>query len=109
VSVEHPKTISAEEAAALVRPGDWMDCGADVSLPEPFDRALAARTSELRDMVTTPRSDVMYVVTEYGLVKRKAKAVPERAKAPIGVVHPGFREDLAREACEKKLAAAHYR
>jgi acyl-CoA hydrolase len=50
------------------------------------------------NVVTVPRSDMMYVVTEYGLVNLKGKSVPERAKAMISLAHPDFREDLEREA-----------
>jgi acyl-CoA hydrolase len=55
------------------------------------------------NVVTTPRTDVMYVVTEYGLVNLKGKSVAERAKALIGIAHPDFREGLEREAREKNL------
>ena len=44
------------------------------------------------NIVTTPRSDVMYVVTEYGMVNLKGKSIAERAKALIGLAHPDFRE-----------------
>ena len=50
------------------------------------------------NIVTTPRSDVMYVVTEYGIVNLKGKSVAERAKALIGLAHPDFREGLERDA-----------
>ena len=50
------------------------------------------------NIVTTPRTDVMYVVTEYGMVNLKGKSVAERAKALIGIAHPDFRESLEREA-----------
>lgn len=50
------------------------------------------------NVVTAPRSDMMYVVTEYGLVNLKGKSIPERAKAMISLAHPDFREDLEREA-----------
>ena len=50
------------------------------------------------NVVTAPRSDMMYVVTEYGLVNLKGKSVPERAKAMISLAHPDFRDDLEREA-----------
>lgn len=60
------------------------------------------------NIVTTPRTDVMYVVTEYGIVNLKAKSVPERAKALIGIAHPDFREQLSREARELKLVPAGY-
>jgi acyl-CoA hydrolase len=55
------------------------------------------------NIVTTPRTDVMYVVTEYGLVNLKGKSVAERAKALIALAHPDFREQLAREAREANL------
>ncbi len=55
------------------------------------------------NIVTTPRSDVMYVVTEYGMVNLKGKSVPERAKALISIAHPDFREDLERQAYDHRL------
>jgi acyl-CoA hydrolase len=55
------------------------------------------------NIVTTPRSDTMYVVTEYGITNLKGKSVAERAKALIALAHPDFREDLERQAFEKKL------
>jgi acyl-CoA hydrolase len=55
------------------------------------------------NIVTTPRSDVMYVVTEYGMANLKGKSVPERAKALIALAHPDFRESLEREAYEKRI------
>ena len=55
------------------------------------------------NVVTTPRSDVMYVVTEYGMVNLKGKSVPERAKALISIAHPDFREHLERQAYEHRL------
>jgi len=55
------------------------------------------------NIVTTPRSDVMYVVTEYGMVNLKGKSVPERASALISIAHPDFREALERQAYEHRL------
>jgi acyl-CoA hydrolase len=55
------------------------------------------------NIVTTPRSDVMYVVTEYGMVNLKGKSVAERAKALISIAHPDFREELEHDAYEHKL------
>jgi len=52
------------------------------------------------NVVTTPRSDMMYVVTEFGVVNLKGKSVPERATAMISLAHPDFREGLEREARE---------
>ncbi len=55
------------------------------------------------NIVTTPRTDVMYVVTEYGMVNLKGKSVAERARALIGIAHPDFREPLEREARANNL------
>ena len=55
------------------------------------------------NIVTTPRSDIMYVVTEYGMVNLKGKSVPERARALISIAHPDFRETLERQAYEHRL------
>jgi len=55
------------------------------------------------NVVTTPRSDVMFVVTEYGMVNLKGKSVAERAKALVGIAHPDFREGLERQAYEHRL------
>ena len=55
------------------------------------------------NVVTTPRSDIMYVVTEYGIVNLKGKSVAERAQALISIAHPDFREGLERQAHEHRL------
>ena len=55
------------------------------------------------NIVTTPRTDVMYVVTEYGIVNLKGKSVPERARALISIAHPDFRDELERPAREYRL------
>ncbi len=44
------KKISAEKAALLVESGDWVDYGMISQTPVLFDRALAARKEELRDV-----------------------------------------------------------
>ena len=55
------------------------------------------------NIATVPRTDMMYVVTEYGMVNLKGKSVPERAKSLISIAHPDFRESLEREAYEHRL------
>ena len=55
------------------------------------------------NVVTTPRTDVMYVVTEYGMVNLKGKSVAERAKLLISIAHPDFREPLERQARDLKI------
>ena len=55
------------------------------------------------NIVTTPRSDIMYVVTEYGIVNLKGKSVAERALALISIAHPDFRETLERQAYHHRM------
>ncbi|MGI6191058.1 MAG: acetyl-CoA hydrolase/transferase family protein [Eubacterium sp.] len=54
-------------------------------------------------MVTTPRADVEYVVTEYGCVNLKHLGMKDRVRAMIGLAHPKFREILIDQAKEKGL------
>ena len=55
------------------------------------------------NIVTTPRTDMMYVVTEYGIVNLKGRTVAERARLLISLAHPDFRDGLEREAHENRL------
>lgn len=48
--------------------------------------------------VTTLRTDVQYVVTEYGVAQLKGKSISQRAKELIAIAHPDFREELRQEA-----------
>lgn len=54
-------------------------------------------------VITTPRTDVMYVVTEYGSVNLKGKSIPERVNALVGIAHPDDREHLEKQARESGL------
>ena len=54
-------------------------------------------------VVTTPRSDVMYVVTEFGIADVYNKPISERVKAMISIAHPDFREQLRQEAIDNDL------
>ncbi len=47
--------------------------------------------------VTTSRTDVDYVVTEYGIARLKSKTLKERARALINIAHPDFRPWLTEE------------
>jgi itaconate CoA-transferase len=53
---------------------------------------------ETGTVVTTPRMDTHYLVTEYGIVNLKGKSTRERALDIISIAHPKFRDDLLREA-----------
>lgn len=48
--------------------------------------------------ITTPRADIHYVVTEYGVVDLWGQSLNKRAELLIGIAHPDFREKLTFEA-----------
>ena len=49
-------------------------------------------------VITTPRMDVHYLVTEHGAVNLKGKSTRDRALDIISIAHPRFRDSLLREA-----------
>jgi len=48
--------------------------------------------------VTTPHILAHYIVTEYGMVDLMGKSFADRAKLPISIAHPDFRDKLADDA-----------
>ena len=84
-----------------------------ICLPSVYERGGVRQSRivlslEPGDTVTTPRSDMMYVVTEQGIVNLKGKSVADRAKALISIAHPDFREELEAQAREKRLIPKGY-
>ncbi|MFC2022806.1 acetyl-CoA hydrolase/transferase family protein [Chloroflexota bacterium] len=58
---------------------------------------------DLGDIVTVPRTDVSYIVTEFGVVNLKGKTNWQRAKLLISIAHPDFRDGLEKAARKMKL------
>ena len=90
--------------------GAYASCGGQsfICMSSTYDKRGEPRSRIVLNLtpgnvVTTPRSDVMFVVTEYGMVNLKGKSVAERARALIGIAHPDFREGLERQAFEHRL------
>ncbi len=50
------------------------------------------------DIVTDPRSQAYYLVTEYGMVNLAGRNTWERAQMLISIAHPDFREELIAAA-----------
>lgn len=48
--------------------------------------------------VVTPRADVHYVVSEFGIAYLHGKSIRERALALINIAHPKFRAELIQQA-----------
>jgi butyryl-CoA:acetate CoA-transferase len=49
-------------------------------------------------IVTDPRSQAFYLVTEWGVVNLAGRSTWERAELIISIAHPDFRDDLIRQA-----------
>lgn len=86
--------------------GAFQSEGGKSFLCTPSTRTLKDGTREslikpvlpLGSIVSTPRSGVHYIVTEYGAVNLKGKGTYERAKLLISIAHPDFRAELQEEA-----------
>lgn len=50
--------------------------------------------------VTTARTEVDVIVTEYGAAELKGQALAERTRRMVAIAHPDFREELDRAAFE---------
>ncbi|BDF68126.1 4-hydroxybutyrate CoA-transferase [Oscillospiraceae bacterium] len=50
------------------------------------------------DVITTPRTQAPYMVTEYGVACLSGLTTWQRAEAIISIAHPDFREELIRAA-----------
>ena len=53
--------------------------------------------------ITTPRSEVQYIATEYGCINLKKLNMSDRVRAMISLAHPDFRDRLTDEAREHHL------
>ncbi len=54
--------------------------------------------------VTTGKSDVSYVVTEYGVASLRGRTARERARSLIAIAHPDFRAELTDAAPRMRVA-----
>jgi acyl-CoA hydrolase len=59
---------------------------------------LSRITVNLSGPVTTARSDVDVIVTEFGAAELKGQTLAERTRRMIAIAHPSFREELDRAA-----------
>ena len=84
--------------AAMSRGGRGFLC-----LPATFTDRQGCRHSRILpqfggDIVTTPRTQAHYIVTEFGAVCLPGLSTWERADRLISIAHPDFRDELIRQA-----------
>ncbi|WP_067862877.1 acetyl-CoA hydrolase/transferase family protein [Nocardia shimofusensis] len=70
-----------------------------IALPATAKGGTVSRiTAALSGPVTTARSDVDVIVTEYGAAELAGRSLAERARRLVAIAHPDFREELERAA-----------
>ena len=62
------------------------------------DGAISRITAALSGPVTTARSDVDVIVTEFGAAQLKGQSLAERARRLVAIAHPKFQEQLNEAA-----------
>ena len=55
------------------------------------------------DIITSPRSQVYFLATEYGVINMEGRSTWERAEGLISIAHPDFRDELIKEAEKRKI------
>ncbi len=55
------------------------------------------------DIITVPRTQAYYIVTEFGAVNLAGRSLWERAERLISVAHPDFRDELIKKAEERHI------
>ena len=89
--------------AAMARGGKAFIC-----MTSSFVDASGTRRSRILphfqgDIVTDPRSQAYYIVTEYGAVNLAGRSTWERAELLVSIAHPDFREELIAAAEKQKI------
>jgi itaconate CoA-transferase len=60
--------------------------------------AVSRIVPHLTSLVTDPRMDTEFVMTEYGVANLKGKSTRQRALSLISIANPKFRDELTEEA-----------
>ena len=111
VEVDLTGQVNAEQAGSSYLGGtggqvDFVRAGARspgghaiIALPATArDGTVSRITARLSGPVTTARSEVDVIVTEFGAAELKGRTLAERARRLAAITHPAFRDDLEREA-----------
>jgi acyl-CoA hydrolase len=111
VEVDLTGQVNAEQAGSSYLGGtggqvDFVRAGARspgghalIALPATARGGTVSRiTARLSGPVTTARSEVDVIVTEFGAAELKGRTLAERARRLAAIAHPAFRDDLEREA-----------
>lgn len=111
IEVDLTGQVNAEQSGSLYLGGtggqvDFVRAGARsaggrsiIALPATARAGKVSRiTASLAGPVTTARSDVDVIITEFGAAELKGQALSERARRLVAIAHPDFQEELDRAA-----------
>jgi acyl-CoA hydrolase len=89
--------------AAMARGGKAFICMTSYFINKEGKRESRILPHFAGDIVTAPRSQAHFIVTEYGAVNLAGKSTWERAEMLVSIAHPEFRDGLIRAADEQKI------
>jgi acyl-CoA hydrolase len=111
VEVDLTGQVNAEQSGALYIGGtggqvDYVRAGSRspggrsiIALPATAKGGKISRVvAALSGPVTTARSEVDVIVTEFGAAELRGQTLAERARRLVGIAHPDFREELDQAA-----------
>ena len=89
--------------ASASRGGKAFICMSSVYVDKDGQTHSRVRPQFNGDIITSPRSQVYFLATEYGVVNLEGRSTWERAEALVSIAHPAFREYLIKEAEKRKI------
>lgn len=89
--------------ASASRGGKAFICMSSVHVSRDGSKHSRIRPQFNGDIITSPRSQVYFIATEYGVINLEGKSTWERAEDLISIAHPDFRDELIKEAEERKI------
>lgn len=89
--------------ASASRGGKAFICMSSVFEDEKGERHSRILPQFNGDVITSPRSQVYFIATEYGVVNLEGRSTWERSERLISIAHPDFRDELIKEAEERKI------
>ena len=89
--------------ASMSRGGKAFICMTSSFVDKAGERHSRILPQFMGDIVTDPRSQGYFIVTEYGVINLAGRSTWERAEMLVSIAHPDFRENLIKAAQKQKI------
>jgi butyryl-CoA:acetate CoA-transferase len=89
--------------ASMSRGGKAFICMTSSFVDKAGERHSRILPQFMGDIVTDPRSQGYFIVTEYGVINLAGRSTWERAEMLVSIAHPDFRENLIKAAQRQKI------